>query len=112
MQDFQGKVAVVTGAASGIGLGVTERFVAEGMKVVMADVEQGTLDREVKRLSEGGGDVLGVICDVRDPEAVQNLADRPSSTTARSTSSSTTPEWRRAGRCSRRRRRTGGGSWT
>ena len=76
MQDFQGKVAVVTGAASGIGLGVTERFVAEGMKVVMADVEQGTLDREVKRLSEGGGDVLGVICDVRDPEAVQNLADR------------------------------------
>ena len=76
MQDFQGKVAVVTGAASGIGLGVTERFVAEGMKVVMADVEQGALDREVKRLSEEGGDVLGVICDVRDPEAVQNLADR------------------------------------
>ena len=76
MQDFQGKVAVVTGAASGIGLGVTERFVAEGMKVVMADVEQGTLDREVARLSEEGGDVLGVICDVRDPEAVQNLADR------------------------------------
>ena len=76
MQDFQGKVAVVTGAASGIGLGVTERFVAEGMKVVMADVEQGALDREVRRLSEEGGDVLGVICDVRDPEAVQNLADR------------------------------------
>ncbi|MEM9174180.1 MAG: SDR family NAD(P)-dependent oxidoreductase [Myxococcota bacterium] len=76
MQDFEGKVAVVTGAASGIGLGVTERFVAEGMKVVMADVEQGSLDREVARLSEGGGDVLGVICDVRDPEAVQNLADR------------------------------------
>lgn len=76
MQDFQGKVAVVTGAASGIGLAVTERFVAEGMKVVMADVEQGALDREVRRLSEEGGDVLGVICDVRDPEAVQNLADR------------------------------------
>jgi NAD(P)-dependent dehydrogenase (short-subunit alcohol dehydrogenase family) len=76
MQNFQGKVAVVTGAASGIGLAVTERFVAEGMKVVMADVEQGALDREVKRLSEEGGDVLGVICDVRDPEAVQNLADR------------------------------------
>lgn len=76
MQDFEGKVAVVTGAASGIGLGVTERFVSEGMKVVMADVERGTLDREVERLSEEGGDVLGVICDVRDPEAVRNLADR------------------------------------
>ncbi|MCR9096036.1 MAG: SDR family NAD(P)-dependent oxidoreductase [bacterium] len=76
MQDFQGKVAVVTGAASGIGLGVTERFVEEGMKVVMADVEKGSLDREVARLSEAGGDVLGVICDVRDPQSVQDLADR------------------------------------
>ena len=51
MQEFQGKVAVVTGAASGIGLAVTERFVAEGMKVVMADVEKGNLDREVSRIS-------------------------------------------------------------
>ncbi len=76
MQDFQGKVAVVTGAASGIGLAVTERFVAEGMKVVMADVEKGNLDREVARISADGGDVLGVICDVRDPDAVQDLADR------------------------------------
>jgi len=76
MQEFQGKVAVVTGAASGIGLAVTERFVAEGMKVVMADVEKGNLDREVSRISSDGGDVLGVICDVRDPGAVQDLADR------------------------------------
>lgn len=76
MQEFQGKVAVVTGAASGIGLAVTERFVAEGMKVVMADVEKGNLDREVSRISSDGGDVLGVICDVRDPDAVQDLADR------------------------------------
>ena len=46
MQEFQGKVAVVTGAASGIGLAVTERFVAEGMKVVMADVEKGKTREE------------------------------------------------------------------
>ena len=76
MKDFKGKVAVVTGAASGIGLGVTERFLEEGMKVVMADVEQGRLDREVKRLSEAGGDVLGVICDVRDSDSVEALKDR------------------------------------
>jgi NAD(P)-dependent dehydrogenase (short-subunit alcohol dehydrogenase family) len=76
MKNFRDEVAVVTGAASGIGLGVTERFIAEGMKVVMADVEKGTLDKEVSRLAGEGADVLGVICDVRAPDSVQNLADR------------------------------------
>ena len=76
MDDFKGKVAVVTGAASGIGLAVTERFIAEGMKVVMADVEKGKLDGEISRLAGEGADVLGVLCDVRDPDAVQDLADR------------------------------------
>lgn len=74
MDDFTGRVAVITGAASGIGLGVTERFLAEGMKVVMADIEQQSLDREVGRLSVAGGDVLGVLCDVRDPASVSELA--------------------------------------
>lgn len=74
MQDFKGRVAVVTGAASGIGLGVTERFLREGMKVVMADVEKSSLDREVARLRSAGGDVLPVVCDVRDPDAVFDLA--------------------------------------
>ena len=76
MIEFKDRVAVVTGAASGIGLGVTQRFLAEGMKVVMADVEQEGLEREVKRLSEAGGDVFGVRCDVRDPESVADLAAR------------------------------------
>lgn len=74
MQDFKGRVAVVTGAASGIGLGVTQRFLAEGMKVVLADLEGERLNREVARLSEAGGDVLGVECDVRDPHSVEDLA--------------------------------------
>jgi NAD(P)-dependent dehydrogenase (short-subunit alcohol dehydrogenase family) len=74
MQDFKGRVAVVTGAASGIGLGVTERFLRERMKVVMADVEKGSLDREVARLRAAGGDVLPVVCDVRDADAVFDLA--------------------------------------
>jgi len=76
MQDFRGKVAVVTGAASGIGLGTVERFLREGMRVVMADVEKASLEREAGRLAKAGGDVLPVVCDVRDPEAVQALARR------------------------------------
>ena len=75
MDNFKDRIAVITGAASGIGLGVTERFLAEGMKVVMADIEQTSLDREVTRLSTAGGDVLGVLCDVRDPESVSELAE-------------------------------------
>ena len=76
MKDFKGRVAVVTGAASGIGLGVVERFLAEGMKVVLADIEKGGLERQVTRLSDAGGDVLGVVCDVRDPDSVADLAAR------------------------------------
>ena len=76
MEDLKGGVAVVTGGAGGIGLGAVERFLSEGMKVVIADIEPATLDREVKRLSEAGGDVLGVACDVRDPDAVAELAER------------------------------------
>lgn len=76
MKDFRDRIAVVTGAAGGIGLGAVERFLAEGMKVVMADIEPETLDRECHRLSESGGDVLGVVCDVRNPDAVSDLAKR------------------------------------
>ena len=76
MEDFEDKVAVVTGAASGIGLAATERFLAEGMKVVLADVERAALDREVSRLADAGGRVCGVECDVRDPESVADLAAR------------------------------------
>lgn len=76
MKDFKGRVAVVTGAASGIGLAAVERLLSEGMKVVLADVEQGALDRQVSRLAGEGGDVLGVVCDVRDPDSVKDLAAR------------------------------------
>jgi len=75
MEQLKDKVAVVTGAASGIGLAMTEQFLAEGMKVVMADIEQEALERESKRLGETGASVAGVRCDVRDPESVQALAD-------------------------------------
>ena len=76
MKDLKGRVAVVTGAAGGIGLGVTERFLSEGVKVVLADIDPEALERQVKRLAEAGGKVLGVPCDVRDERAVSSLAER------------------------------------
>jgi NAD(P)-dependent dehydrogenase (short-subunit alcohol dehydrogenase family) len=75
LQQLRGKVAVVTGGASGIGLALVERFVSEGMKVVAADVEEAALAKEVSRLAAAGADVLGMRTDVRDPGAVRALAD-------------------------------------
>lgn len=74
MRDFDGKVAVVTGAASGIGLGLAERFAAEGMKVVLADVEQEALDAAVQSLRREERDVIGVRTDVSDAASVEALA--------------------------------------
>lgn len=70
------RVAVITGAASGIGLGLTERFVAEGMKVVMADIEEPVLTEQVARLQGEGAPVIGVVCDVADPSQIDDLRDR------------------------------------
>tara|TARA_Y100001934_G_scaffold55200_1_gene68066 strand:- start:59 stop:910 length:852 start_codon:yes stop_codon:yes gene_type:complete len=76
LEDLDGRVAVVTGAASGIGLAMGEAFLAEGMAVVLSDVDGGALDEQVGRLSLDVGDrVSGVICDVADPEAVAVLAE-------------------------------------
>ena len=71
-----GRVAVVTGAASGIGLGLCERFAAEGMRVVMADVEAPELSAQAARLSGHGATVLPVVTDVSGPEQVEALRDR------------------------------------
>jgi NAD(P)-dependent dehydrogenase (short-subunit alcohol dehydrogenase family) len=77
MDSFEGKVAVVTGGASGIGLALARRFGSEGMKVVVADVEADALDAAVKSLGDelGADAVLGVPTDVRDPDAVDALRD-------------------------------------
>ncbi|MYS81668.1 SDR family NAD(P)-dependent oxidoreductase [Embleya scabrispora] len=75
LQEFDGRVAVVTGAASGIGLAMAERFSAEGMKVVLGDIEQGALDKAVARITDAGGDAIGHIVDVSVRESVFKLAD-------------------------------------
>ena len=74
MDEFKGKTAVVTGAASGIGFGLSERFAQEGMKVVLADVEAPALDRAVAGLKDRGHDVLGVQTDVSKPDDLDELA--------------------------------------
>ena len=76
MKELNGKVAVVTGAASGIGFAMTERFVAEGMQVVMADVEEDVLSASATQLESEGADVLGVLCDVSDAASVKDLAEQ------------------------------------
>lgn len=76
MEHFEGKVAVVTGAASGVGRALVHRFVDEKMRVVMADVEVGPLQDAEAELLESDADVLAVPTDVRDLEAIEALHRR------------------------------------
>lgn len=75
MQEFRDKVAVGTGAASGIGRALAERFCAEGMKVVLADIEAGALARAEEELRAQGAIVLAVRTDVRQASEVDALAE-------------------------------------
>jgi NAD(P)-dependent dehydrogenase (short-subunit alcohol dehydrogenase family) len=76
MKDIKDKVAVVTGAASGIGRGMAEVFAEAGMKVVLGDIEQPALERTCASLREGGADVHAVVTDVSRPEQVEQLAEQ------------------------------------
>ncbi len=76
MQQLSGRTAVITGAAGGIGLAMTERFIAAGMSVVMADIEEESLVREATRLESEGASVTGVLTDVRDAAAIEALRDQ------------------------------------
>src|SRR6478672_6631260 len=75
MQELNGRVAVVTGGASGIGFGLASAFAAEGMKVVLGDIEAPALADAVGKLEATGADVIGVRTDVSNAEQVQTLAD-------------------------------------
>lgn len=73
MDDFSGKTAVITGAASGIGLELAKQFGAAGMNLVLADVERPALDRAETELSEAGYPVLAREIDVREHDQIIDL---------------------------------------
>jgi len=75
MKELKGRVAVVTGAASGIGLAMAHRFADEGMKVVLSDIEIGPLREVEQALRAKGADAIAVHADVMSQADVQKLAD-------------------------------------
>lgn len=76
MNELQGRVAVVTGAASGIGRALAEAFALEGMKVVLADIEDNALSITAAELDSNGVEVLTVRTDVSKYDEVNNLAQK------------------------------------
>ena len=75
MDDFKGKVAVITGAASGMGREFATMAASLGMKLVLGDVQRKPLEKAAEELMDGGAEVIAMVCDVRKSAHVQELAD-------------------------------------
>ena len=75
MKRFEGRTAVITGGASGLGLAMARRFAREGVQLVLADVQADALERTAAEFAAAGTPVLAVRCDVSRPEEVDRLRD-------------------------------------
>jgi NAD(P)-dependent dehydrogenase (short-subunit alcohol dehydrogenase family) len=76
MERLEGRVAVITGGASGIGLGIARAFAGAGAKLALLDVEEGALAAAGEALAKGGAEVIGLRADVSDPASLQAAAER------------------------------------
>ena len=75
MGELDGRVAVITGGASGIGLATGRIMAGLGARLVMVDIEQGALDPAIDELRADGAEAHGIVCDVSDFDSVQAMAD-------------------------------------
>lgn len=76
MKDLAGKVAFITGGASGIGLGFARSLAKRGAKLALADRDEAGVLAAVRGLADAGADALAITCDVADADAVQRAADQ------------------------------------
>lgn len=74
--DFKGQVALVTGAAKGMGLATARMFAESGASVVLADLNGGLVAKEAERIVVEGGTAIGIACDVADEAQVAAMVDR------------------------------------
>ena len=75
MRELKGSTAVITGGASGIGFATARSLARQGVKLVLADIEQKRLGEAVAALEADGAEVAGVVTDVADKSSVERLAE-------------------------------------
>lgn len=75
MGTLEGKVAIITGAAAGIGAATAARLAEDGARVVVADINAEGAERQAQCIKDAGGDAIGVVTDIADEESIRALVD-------------------------------------